>query len=419
MVDATKRLGAIQQDYGSNPDAWGGQLNVGALERIDEGWGTVAVAVNANVILSADDFIANQSRQFTIILSGAGGFDVTHPAVDKPYWVVNNCAANVTFKPQAGTGAVIRAGGRFFYYTNAAGTIGYVVDEATVNLLMGGKKITGLAAGVDPTDAVNVGQIASYQVAAAASAAAAAASASAASGSASSASTTYTNTLTLYNDFQKRYLGAKAADPTLDNLGAALTAGALYFNTAGNSLRVYNGSNWVVIPSFTLSSQAQAEAGVDNTTIMTPLRTRQAITAVLPSTWIPIASTTIAPGATAVSYTGIAAGFRYFVAVMESTSASATGAFNAAFSSNNGSSYGPAIPVTASVSAGNLVDAVINVYNINSAAPRIIDTVYSNAGTIVRSGGIDTSSVNAVNAVRFTVAVGTFQGGGIQFYGVY
>ncbi len=37
----------------------------------------------------------------------------------------------------------------------------------------------------------------------------------------------------------KLYLGAKAADPTLDNQGAALQDGALYFNTVTNTIKVY------------------------------------------------------------------------------------------------------------------------------------------------------------------------------------
>lgn len=52
-------------------------------------------------------------------------------------------------------------------------------------------------------------------------------------------------------DFQKRYLGAKTANPTLDNDGGALVAGALYFNTSVNEMRAYDGAAWAAayIPS--------------------------------------------------------------------------------------------------------------------------------------------------------------------------
>ena len=52
------------------------------------------------------------------------------------------------------------------------------------------------------------------------------------------------NAANIYEDFDKRYLGAKASDPALDNQGAALTAGAMYFNTSVNEMRSWNDSAW-------------------------------------------------------------------------------------------------------------------------------------------------------------------------------
>ena len=100
----------------------------------------------------------------------------------------------------------------------------------------------------------------------------AASSASAASTSASNASTSETNAATsattattqasnaatsataaqaaqtaaelAADNFEDTYLGAKSSDPTVDNDGDALTTGDLYFNTASNVLKVYNGSSW-------------------------------------------------------------------------------------------------------------------------------------------------------------------------------
>ena len=95
---------------------------------------------------------------------------------------------------------------------------------------------------------------------------AAAASATAAANSASSAATSATNaassataaqtaqtaaeaardqTLTAFDNFDDRYLGTKSSDPTLDNDGNALVAGALYFNSVSGIMKVYTGSVWV------------------------------------------------------------------------------------------------------------------------------------------------------------------------------
>ena len=51
--------------------------------------------------------------------------------------------------------------------------------------------------------------------------------------------------LAALDNFDDRYLGAKASDPTLDNDGNALVAGALYYNTTDDVMKVYEGTVWV------------------------------------------------------------------------------------------------------------------------------------------------------------------------------
>lgn len=51
--------------------------------------------------------------------------------------------------------------------------------------------------------------------------------------------------LAAYDNFDDRYLGPKAANPTLDNDGNALLGGALYFNTVVPEMRLYTGAAWV------------------------------------------------------------------------------------------------------------------------------------------------------------------------------
>lgn len=96
----------------------------------------------------------------------------------------------------------------------------------------------------------------------------------------------------LHDDFDSKYLGTKASEPTVDNQGNPLTAGQWYFNTslvpARN--RVYNGVSWQDIAPYEggvveeidpslYASQAEAEAGVENTKVVTSLRVKQAIDA--------------------------------------------------------------------------------------------------------------------------------------------
>ena len=105
-----------------------------------------------------------------------------------------------------------------------------------------------------------------YSAKASASASAASSSASAASTSASNASTYATNAsnaqtaaesaqsaaeaardsaLAAYDNFDDRYLGVKTSDPTVDNDGDALVAGALYYNSTDEAMKLYTGSAWV------------------------------------------------------------------------------------------------------------------------------------------------------------------------------
>ena len=65
-----------------------------------------------------------------------------------------------------------------------------------------------------------------------------------AASSASSAQASKDAALAALDSFDDRYLGPKATDPTVDNDGDALIAGALYFNTTDDVMKVYDGLQW-------------------------------------------------------------------------------------------------------------------------------------------------------------------------------
>lgn len=89
------------------------------------------------------------------------------------------------------------------------------------------------------TNAANTAVVAATSTAEAHRDAAAASAAAAASDAASVAAA--------FDSFDDRYLGPKASDPTLDNDGNALVAGALYYNTTSGVMKSYNGTNWTSI----------------------------------------------------------------------------------------------------------------------------------------------------------------------------
>lgn len=93
----------------------------------------------------------------------------------------------------------------------------------------------------------------------------------------------------IFDLFNAIYLGVKGADPTLSNTGTPLQAGMMYFRTGSTpTMRVYNGVSWQdsastvttttnTIDSALYANQVEAEGGSNNTKVMTPLRTKQAI----------------------------------------------------------------------------------------------------------------------------------------------
>ncbi len=122
-------------------------------------------------------------------------------------------------------------------------------DAATKNYIdtiFGSTSSAAASAAAAATSASNAATSASN---ASTSASAASSSASSASSSASSASASAASAAASWDQFDDRYLGAKASDPSTDNDGNPLVAGALYFNTSIPEMRVYTGSTWTAAGS--------------------------------------------------------------------------------------------------------------------------------------------------------------------------
>ena len=91
-----------------------------------------------------------------------------------------------------------------------------------------------------------------------ASKAAAAASAALSATHAASSAASAVESQSSFDAFEAIYLGASAANPTVDLNGDPLTAGDWYFNTVENAVRVYNGT--IFVTGSTDPAQIQSEA---------------------------------------------------------------------------------------------------------------------------------------------------------------
>jgi hypothetical protein len=171
--------------------------------------------------------------------------------------VATDAASAATSASQASTSATNAASSASSASTSATNAASSASSASTSATSASGSATTAT------TQATNASNSAS---AASTSATNAASSASSASTSASTATTQATNasssataaqsaqtaaesardsTLAAFDSFDDRYLGAKASDPSVDNDGNALIAGALYFNSSSGVMKLYTGSAWV------------------------------------------------------------------------------------------------------------------------------------------------------------------------------
>jgi hypothetical protein len=182
--------------------------------------------------------------------------------------------------PTAGTDATTKT------YVDGVGDAKLALAGGTMtgNIVMGANKVTSTAtptANDDLTRKAYVDSILGSATSAATSASAAATSetnagnsASAASSSASAASASASSAAASYDSFDDRYLGPKSSAPSVDNDGNTLLTGALYWNTAVNTLYVWTGSTWTQA-AFTASGFATL-TGVEtltNKTLTSPVLT--------------------------------------------------------------------------------------------------------------------------------------------------
>lgn len=180
----------------------------------------------------------------------------------------NSADAALTSKNAAAASAVAAASSQ----TSAAGSAATATDKAAIATTKAAEAAASEAAALSSKNAA-----AASQTAAAASQAAAAASETSASGSASTATTqagiattkaseaaasavsaaaSASSAAALLDNFDDRYLGAKASAPTVDNDGNPLMVGALYFDSTTGKMRVYTASGWIDASSASVATLA-------------------------------------------------------------------------------------------------------------------------------------------------------------------
>ena len=168
------------------------------------------------------------------------------------------------------------------------------------------------------------------------------------------AATSLTSVQTIYDNFDDRFLGTKASDPTLDNDGDALVEGAIYYNSTTNEVKFYNGTSWDAPATQAATSATNAASSATSASTSATTATTQAGIA---TTQASNASTSATNAAT--SETNAAS----------SASAAATSASNASTSETNAASSAS----SASTSATNASNAQTAAETAQSAAELAYD----------------------------------------------
>ncbi len=252
---------------------------------------------------------------------------------------------------------------------------------------------------------------ASSASAAAASEAQAISSESAAAASATAAQTAETNAAASYDAFDDRYLGDKASEPTVDNDGAALLTGAMYWDTGSNSLHWYNGGSWEDPVSDADTAKTAAETAQ---TAAETAETNAASSASAAST----SETNAASSASAASTSATNAATSETNAA-SSASAAATSATNAATSETNAAASWDAFDDTylgaksSDPTLDNDGDALTDgtmYWNTSSTRLRIYNSgAWENAAEPI-SSGVTYTGTPADNQLAIWTTAGTVEG---------
>ena len=212
-----------------------------------------AVAITGGAITgmptpSNNSDVTTKSYVDGLISTGSANVTLSRDWAQKTDGIVNSTDYSSKAWSIGGTGVTLVAGASKEWATKLGGTVDgtlysarYYSNEAATSATLANDWATKTSS-----------PVAGGEYSAKYHAQAAATSASSASTSASNATSAQTaaeaardQTLAAFDSFDDRYLGTKTSDPTLDNDGNALVAGALYFNSVSGIMKVYTGSAWV------------------------------------------------------------------------------------------------------------------------------------------------------------------------------
>lgn len=223
--------GSFSDDRTANPTFWSPVTTTAS----NRGNWTTATEYNIN------DFVVDTNRFGIVIEKYTSGASYDADVAGSKIVTLIDISAQMTTAVNSAAAAAASASAASISETNAE-TAETNAETAETNAAASAVAASNSASSASGSATAAGGSA----TAAANSALAASVSATDADADATAAALSATAAANTYDLFDDRMLGAKAADPTLDNDGNALQVGAMYWNTAASNLRFWSGSTWVV-----------------------------------------------------------------------------------------------------------------------------------------------------------------------------